>query len=495
MRTLSRLLSSSLCFSLLLACGPVPEDTAAEMESQAASIEGDDSHSQGTQLHGTSVEAIRYADAAVMYDGNRRAAKLLLHRGTLEADMTLQVQGTTPSLAACLLPTSGPERSCGFTVAGQGVCTPGTQVTLSTGTCSGTTGSCSGKPILRVCADEKPCEHQGPGYLGHGVPTPGSPLECAIYCPKVTFTCPASGIYTVLDAPMASSQTQWSAPVRTLTAPVFPAKAKRLRGAQLIGARMGARRQSELYFNTTLEIVDARNANTITIPESPGIWDDSGETFLYRVKVRPPPTTGAPSVDLCTTGVDPNVGWGWAAPLSGTFSSAGNRSESTEHFTFACDPGVLAKCYRWGYKPWLDGTQSGGVTMAHWACTRMARADYCGNGTSFTQDGTKIRPWDSMNPSIIPAPQSPPPADMTFEAGWRPEGPACLSHWRWQHLEAPCVQLNAPKYDQNGNITNDCRLYPTMPRCAEICDSAQEAKQYYQSIVFNESKSNQLPQP
>ncbi|WP_338870783.1 ADYC domain-containing protein [Myxococcus stipitatus] len=504
MSTWSRLLSSSLCFSLLFACGPIPEDTSSAMESQPASLEGDDSHSQGTRLHGTQLvdapqkyfDAIKYADAVVQYEGSRRTATLELFRGEIIAKMDLRLMGSSPSLVACASPTSGPERSCGFTADKQGVCTPGTQVTLSSGNCVGTTGSCTGSPIVRVCAGESPCEHQGPGYLGSATTTPGSPIECSPRCPKVTFTCPASGIYTALKGPYTSGQTDWSAPLRTLAAPFYPATQKRLAGLQLIGARIKARTQNEENeYPTTLEIVDALNADSVSIPESPGSWDTSGDTYLYRVKVRPPITMppGTPSKDLCTAGADPVQGWAWAVPLSGKFTSTGDREESNESFTLACDPGVLAKCYRWGYKPWLE--TPGNAKDAHWACTRMARADYCGNGTTFTQDGTKIRPWDDLSPSIISAPQSPTPADMAFEAGWNTQGPACLSHWRWQHLPAPCVQLNAPQYDPDGTINNDCRTHPEHPRCAQICDTPAEAKLHYQSILFNESKSNQLPQP
>lgn len=487
MSTWSRLLSSSLCFSLLFACGPIPEDTSSAMESQPASLEGDDSHSQGTRLHGTTTDAIEYENAFVPVEGILRKAKWTIQSGKLVADLTLETSGTTPSLAACVSTTSGPARSCGFTAAGQGICTPGAQVTLSSGNCVDTTGSCTGDPILRVCAGDSPCEFQGLGYLGTGTTTSGGNLDCSPRCPKVTFTCPSSGIFTALKGPFVSSSNTWSAPLRVLAPASYPASHKLLEGQQLIGARLKARNGS------VLDIVNAVNANTVTIPESPHIWDASGDTFLYRMRVRTSITSsGQPFEDLCKQSADPNIGWAWAVPLTGLFTSEGKREESPTHFTLACDPGVLAKCYRWGYKPWLDGATPGKTTTAHWACTRMARADYCGTGDSFTQDGTKIRPWDLLAPSIIPAPQSPTPADMSFEAGWKTSGPACLSHWRWKHLPAPCVQLHEPKYDEQNNITNDCRKNP-IPRCAEICDTAEEAKLHYQSITFNESKSNQLP--
>lgn len=82
---------------------------------------------------------------------------------------------------------------------------------------------------------------------------------------------------------------------------------------------------------------------------------------------------------------------------------------------------------------------------------------------------------------------------MTFEAGWKPTGPACLSHWRWQHLNAPCVELNAPIYGRDGGIENDCRD-PENPygplKCSQICDNAGEAEKHYGARLFNDSALN-----
>jgi hypothetical protein len=92
---------------------------------------------------------------------------------------------------------------------------------------------------------------------------------------------------------------------------------------------------------------------------------------------------------------------------------------------------VIAKCYRWGYRPWVTGY--GDLVAMHWTCTRLARADYCGNGVPHTHDGTEINVWDTL-----PAPG---PIQrragllssfgMVFEAGWNTGGAVCLSRARW----------------------------------------------------------------
>jgi len=118
-----------------------------------------------------------------------------------------------------------------------------------------------------------------------------------------------------------------------------------------------------------------------------------------------------------------------AIPLAATWNEHGDRVESSTLFTFGCTSGAIAKCYRWGYRPWATG--HGDVVALHWSCTRLARADYCGNGTTHTHDNTQINVWDNA-PSPGPIQQhGTTPAGMVFEAGWNTTGAVCLSHSRW----------------------------------------------------------------
>lgn len=80
----------------------------------------------------------------------------------------------------------------------------------------------------------------------------------------------------------------------------------------------------------------------------------------------------------------------------------------------------------------------------HWTCTRLARADYCGNGVSHTRDGTLINVWDNL-----PAPgpiqgHGHTPFGMVFEAGWDTGGAVCLSHERWL-LGGSTIALGCPQ--------------------------------------------------
>ncbi len=490
MTPLLRLLPTFLCACLLAACDVPPEGAGPPLEAQALAAGSDGFHTQGTQLHGTPVLSVSYSDARVKHEGVYRSATLRLMRGELAATMPLQVSGTTPSLQGCIgFHNTGVTRGCGFSVEGQGVCTPGTAVQLTSGAC-GQAGSCTGNPVVRVCSGEKPCEYRGAGFLTHG----DGASACLSSCPSVRFACPASGIYTVLAGAYTPGQ-PWSV---TLVASSgrFPATSKELRGTELVGAKLLT--QPGATTGTTLEVVEAVNADSVLLPGTQDAWDSSGDTFLYRVRYGPSYAT--PSTELCATSAG-TTGWAWAVPVKGVFNTAGGRSDSSTLFTLGCEAGVIAKCYRWGYKPWLDGSLTGQVTQAHHACTRMARADYCGNGTSHTQDGTPIRLWDGLAPGVI----APPDADagtpgMTFEAGWKTTGPACLSHWRWKHLTSSCIELKPPIYGDDGGIVNDCRdpsnpygpYYDGLGKCSAICDSAEEAQKFYGGKLFNSSATHGL---
>ena len=149
--------------------------------------------------------------------------------------------------------------------------------------------------------------------------------------------------------------------------------------------------------------------------------DESLSTRLYDVRVLVN-TTWQP---LCAT--DPMDGTSWAVPVAAIWNETGDRVESATSFTFACSSGVIAKCYGWGYRPWIDTAHRD----AHQACTRAARADYCGDGKSHTVTGTEINVYDQLSPVAQTRDVRP---DLLFEAGWTTAGARCLSHYRWAHL-------------------------------------------------------------
>ncbi len=167
----------------------------------------------------------------------------------------------------------------------------------------------------------------------------------------------------------------------------------------------------------------------------------TGDTYLYTLEQWNAATSAW--VPACPEDAD---GRRAAIPVAAEWDETGARTDSSTMFTLACTTGVIAKCYRWGYKPWVSGY--GDLAAMHQTCTRLARADYCGNGVSYTQDGTLINVWDKL-----PAPgpiqsRGVTPLGMLFEAGWDTSGAVCVSHARYSALgwllTSPCPSKVPP---------------------------------------------------
>jgi hypothetical protein len=120
-----------------------------------------------------------------------------------------------------------------------------------------------------------------------------------------------------------------------------------------------------------------------------------------------------------------------ALALAGVWDSSGAHHDVAGKITFACENGDLTKCVGWGYKPWerRDGKSLAG---AHQACTRMARADYCGDGKPHTRESTVIEYYDSLglNARMTRAVKGWDPERASFEAAWAPDGASCLARTR-----------------------------------------------------------------
>jgi len=239
-----------------------------------------------------------------------------------------------------------------------------------------------------------------------------------------------------------------------------------LRGTQLVGARFIAR----VVSSDSPPVVAELEYRITAIMAELASYDPTytGSTYLYTLEqYRYDTNTWEPA---CGPDLD---GRRVAIPLAATWNTHGDRLESATQFTFACTTGVIAKCYRWGYRPWLTGYGADMTTM-HQSCTRLARADYCGDGTPHTQDGTWINVWDNLSPQIQRRTLLP-PLGFLFEAGWNADGAVCLSHARWL-LD-----------DTLANLCPD-RLVPPGLLGETVCDSAALVLGYDANArLFNES--------
>jgi hypothetical protein len=120
-----------------------------------------------------------------------------------------------------------------------------------------------------------------------------------------------------------------------------------------------------------------------------------------------------------------------ALAVRGAWDASGGRQDLPGKVTFACENGAISKCARWGYKPW-ETRDGHSLADLHQACTRMARADYCGNGRSHTHQDTIIDMYDQLGvlSRTTEASEGWDPARASFEAAWGPDGATCLSRTR-----------------------------------------------------------------
>ena len=120
-----------------------------------------------------------------------------------------------------------------------------------------------------------------------------------------------------------------------------------------------------------------------------------------------------------------------ALAVSGVWDASGAHHEDPDKLTFACENGAITKCILWGYKPWAsrDGQS---LADAHQACTRMARADYCGDGRSHTHENTALDIYDRFGVLTRTTESSAAwdTARASFEAAWAPDGATCLARTR-----------------------------------------------------------------
>ena len=127
----------------------------------------------------------------------------------------------------------------------------------------------------------------------------------------------------------------------------------------------------------------------------------------------------------------------WAVPFEGTWNEYGDHIIDGTSFSFACQGTAVAKCAEWGYHLWetatecLNGVECKEQPLAdfHQACTRMVRADYCGDGVPHTENGTAIDIWDALD-IMTETPDS----DLQAEAEWGVDGARCIRKTRWREI-------------------------------------------------------------
>lgn len=171
----------------------------------------------------------------------------------------------------------------------------------------------------------------------------------------------------------------------------------------------------------------------------------SGDVLLYAVSYQ---NAGSSTWTPICRDADGNAVA--SIPLSNYWNmTTGARVDDPNATTFACVNAALGKCVRWGYRPWATATRCVGTNCPtvslkdyHQACTRMVRADYCGNGQPHTLDGTQIDVFDNLSPQIQSRATT-----WKLEARWTPSGATCLGNTRQEDL----FQKNRSRRFRNPN--------------------------------------------
>jgi hypothetical protein len=207
--------------------------------------------------------------------------------------------------------------------------------------------------------------------------------------------------------------------------------------------------------------------------------DQTGSTYFYTVSRKDPSAPGG-WAPLCHPNWEGRID---AIPVAAIWGEHGDRVESTTDFTFACVHGVIAKCYRWGYRPWESAPSHNpniSRVKVHQTCTRAARADYCGNGDTHTLNNTPVDVYDSLQLPVTTSDTLSQPGvrasrvtaklgdedKYPFEAGYDEWGARCLSHWRWdnfevvsQKLTCPIIPGSPPRGPYDGTLERHCESF------------------------------------
>lgn len=215
---------------------------------------------------------------------------------------------------------------------------------------------------------------------------------------------------------------------------VVAADGEWLTGQRLVGMQLNVADQR-------VESSTVRIDNVLSDPR-----DTAGDVTLYQFSVRNK-LTGAWE-NLCAADAD---GFAGGFPLGGTWAPTGEHKASEHAFSIACTSGVRAKCVRLGYKPWKAGPDGKSLWDLHQACTRMLRADYCGNGTPHTRNGTPVEVYDSLGI------QTPTPGSaLSLEAVWGPDGALCVRKLRLADPVTPDALRSSCPTSLNMRIGDAC---------------------------------------
>lgn len=149
------------------------------------------------------------------------------------------------------------------------------------------------------------------------------------------------------------------------------------------------------------------------------------DMYYYEVEIEGEPLCGLDNAGHPIRAIAVPGKWDTRAGVVG----GGSWSNDEGIFTFACAGSSIEKCVGLGYHASM--TDEAGTPAHLLTCVRMLRADYCGDGTSWTEDGRMIEVWDWNGINYRTEP------DWQLESGWTLNGASCLGKGR---LDSPDIE-------------------------------------------------------
>jgi len=160
--------------------------------------------------------------------------------------------------------------------------------------------------------------------------------------------------------------------------------------------------------------LDEQKTRYITITDYGEAAGFKGYQFEHHWTV-----SGPANPMICTPDVDGNH---WAYVVGDVLvQPTGSITNDPGALLIACSSGALGKAITWGFTPWDETNQTLDLYQTG---VRTVMADYCGDGSSYTEDGTLIQVHNDLAGQGFVNPTT------ENEAVFGPDGALCLSEPR-----------------------------------------------------------------
>lgn len=234
-----------------------------------------------------------------------------------------------------------------------------------------------------------------------------------------------------------------------------------IQNTKLIGTKGGSQIHDKDFVGAQLTgMLSDGTTLPMRIDSATTLSGPNGDTWAYGVSYQ---DSGVWQY-LC--GVDTSSAEQLAIPVPGTFNygtgvvGGGSYTADPTVLTFGCRATAIAKCIEMGYKYWKNVPGDSQHTLLNHmvACTRLLRADYCGDGNSWTIDGTPVNLYDSrgiQNDGAL----------WPIEAEWTQNGANCMSptnYERWRNVSATAPTCFAAKKLSTCGLVTDFTTTSTL---------------------------------